>query len=92
MASLSSAFSTVASGSFVLSSVLVAGGFVASGIATDWMRSNVVDIGMKGGDALYALVGATVTMAFLPAKFARPLALGMVAGGANTAARAFGVL
>lgn len=92
MASLSRAVNTVASGDFLMTTGLFIGGLYAGRLATDFMRNNVVDLGMTGADAVYALVGASATLAFLPNRFARPLAIGMMASGTQTAAREAGVL
>lgn len=92
MASLGNAFSKVVSADFLMAAGLVAVGSVASQMVTNLARDNIVDVDMAGGDALYAMAGAVATMAFLPMNFARPLALGMVATGAQTAATELGVV
>jgi hypothetical protein len=92
MATLSNALGQVASGRFVMTVGLIIAGTWAGAMATDWLRSNVVDLSVQGGDALYALIGAIATMAFMPRRFGRPLALGMVVAGGQTALRDFGVM
>jgi hypothetical protein len=84
MASLSvqRATNTVFSGRFMMTAGLGIVGYLVGTLATDWMRSNVVDIGMRGGDALYALVASALVIAVLPKKQSTPIATGMMISGA----------
>lgn len=90
------AVSTVATPEFVQSAALVAVGSIAATVVTDLLRSNVVDLSLTGADALYAMVGAIVTMAAAGSlgmrNIGRPLALGMVASGVQTLLREVGVV
>lgn len=89
MASINTAMNTVADGDFMMTAGLLTVGLVGSSQVGPWIRDNVYDLGVMGDDILYGAVGATATLAFLPRSYARPLALGMVAGGvASTAEEA----
>jgi hypothetical protein len=90
--SIGNAVGTVFSSRFLMTAGLTIAGTWAGAVVNSWMRENVVDIGVQGGDALYSAAGAIATMAFLPNRFARPLALGMVAAGGQTALRDYGVV
>lgn len=78
------ATNTVTSLSFYRTVALIVLGSMAATVLTDWARDNVVDIGFAGGDALYAVFGAMLTMAVVPRSFSNPLATGMAASGATT--------
>jgi hypothetical protein len=80
------------SGSYWMRAGLVAAGLLGARMVTDFARSNIVDIGVQGGDALYAFAGAGLTMAVLPRNLGMPLALGMSAAGVQTGAREFGLV
>lgn len=66
-------------------------GTVLSVLVTGWMRDNVVDIGVQGGDAVYNLATAGLILASpLKAKRARLLAVGATTGAAFTVLDEFG--
>lgn len=71
---------------------LLAGGMVFSTLLTGWMRDNVVDIGMQGGDAVYSVATAGLMLAApVGARTARPLAMGAALSGVLTLLNEFGV-
>lgn len=71
---------------------LLTGGMVLSVLLTGWMRNNVVDIGMQGGDAVYSLATAGLVLASpLNTRTARPVAMGSALGGVLTILNEFGV-
>lgn len=73
------------SSSFLKMVALTVTGYVASIVVTGWMRDNVVDIGMRGGDAIYGIVASFLLM-MMPVKrsTARSLALGSAFGSGLT--------
>lgn len=81
MASVQRAISQVSSQGFVLSAGLTVAGVLVGQTATGLMRQFVYDAQLTGLDAAYSFVGAALTLAFLPRKYANPLALGMVTSG-----------
>lgn len=87
MASLkvSRATNTLMSASFMKMVALMVFGYIASIVITNWMRDNVVDIGMRGGDAIYGLVASFIFL-MLPINRsnARSLALGGAFGSGLT--------
>lgn len=92
MASLNTATNRVLTGGFVMQAALVAAGLAASSMATDWIRGNVIDLQMQGADAVYGVVAA-LAIAFsstvgVPWKYARPVSLGVAAGGIYNEAQA----
>lgn len=89
---LSGALSTATSGSFLMSAALVAGGGLLGRMGTNFLRDNVLDIGVRGGDVVYSVVAAVAVLAALPRKWSRPLALGMVGGAVSVTAQEFGVV
>lgn len=89
---VSRATSTLMSSSFIKSSVLIVAGSLLAQIVTNYMRNNVRDISMKGGDAVYSIVAAMLALMVLPGKYGRPLALGSTATAVRTVSRDFGVL
>lgn len=88
---LSSATRTLTSTAFLKSAVLVVLGSIAAQIVTDWMRSNVVDIGLAGGDAVYALVASMLALMVLPGAIGRSVALGGGATAVRVVANEFGL-
>ncbi|APW99401.1 hypothetical protein CHINAEXTREME_17205 [Halobiforma lacisalsi AJ5] len=74
---VSRATETLSSSAFLKSAVLIVGGSLGAQLATNYLRSNVYDVQIRGGDAVYALTTAFVTLAILPQQYSRPLALGM---------------
>lgn len=70
---------------------LVVLGTVLSVLITGWMRDNVVDIGMQGGDAIYSLAVAGLFLASpMGTRRARLLAVGATTGAAFTVLDEFG--
>lgn len=89
---VSGAASTLTTPSFLKSAVLVVAGSLLAQIVTSYLKSNVKDINMKGGDAVYSVVAALLALTLLPSKYARPLALGSTATGVRVVARDFGLV
>jgi len=89
---VNAATSTLTSPAFLKSAVLVVIGSLLAQVVTSYMRSNVKDISMRGGDAVYALVAAMLALIVLPGKFGRPIALGSTATSVRVAASEFGVV
>ena len=89
--SLGAATRTLTSTAFLKSAVLVVGGSLFSQVLTDWMRSNVVDISMAGGDAVYALTAAFLALMVLPGALGRSVALGSGATAVRVVANDFGL-
>lgn len=94
MASLSvnRATSTLMAPAFIKSAVMIVAGSLLAQIATNWMRSNVMDLSVRGGDAVYAVVTAFLSLAILPGRYGRPLALGSTATAVRVAANEFGLV
>ena len=86
------ATSTLASSAFIQSAVLIVVGSLLAQIVTSWMRSNVRDIQVKGGDAVYSVVAALLALTVLPGMYGRPIALGSTATAVRVVARDFGVV
>lgn len=86
------ATSTLTDSAFIQSAVLVVVGSLVAQVLTSYMRSNVYDVEMRGGDAVYSLVAAGLSLAVLPDKYGRPIALGSTATAVRTAADEFGVV
>lgn len=89
---VSGATSTLTSPRFLKSAVLIVAGSLLAQIVTSYMKSNVKDISMKGGDAVYSVVAALLALTLLPGKYGRPLALGSTATGVRVIARDFGLV
>ena len=89
---ISAATSTLTSPAFLKSAVLVVIGSLLAQVVTQYMKANVRDIGMKGGDAVYAVVSALLALIVLPGRFGRPVALGATATGVRVVASDFGVV
>lgn len=89
---VSGAAQTLSSPAFLKSAVLIVGGSVVAQMMTNYLRSNVYDVQMKGGDAVYAATAAVLSLAVLPGKYGRPMALGSTATGVRVIANEFGVL
>lgn len=86
------ATNTVTSGSFYKMLVLLAVGMAISTVVTGWMRQNVVDIGMRGGDAVYSIAAAFILLALPVSRTnARFLAGGAGVGAVFTALQEFGL-
>jgi len=86
------ATSTLMSTSFLKSAVMIVVGSLVAQVVTNYLRENVRDISMKGGDALYSAVAALVVLTVLPKKYGKPLALGSMATSVRVMLREFGVV
>jgi hypothetical protein len=51
-----------------------------------------MDLSMRGGDAVYAVVTAFISLAILPGRYGRPLAMGSTATAVRVAANEFGLI
>lgn len=80
------------SASFLKSAVLVVAGSLLAQVVTTYLRNNVRDISMKGGDAVYSAVAALLALVVLPKKYGKPLALGSTATSVRVVLREFGVV
>jgi len=89
---VSRATSTLSSPAFLKSAVLIVAGSLVAQMVTSYLRSNVYDVSVTGGDAVYSLVAALLALMFLPGKFGRPLALGSTATAVRVMAREFGIV
>lgn len=83
---------TLMSPSFLKSAVLIVGGSLLAQMLTSYLRANVYDVQVTGGDAVYSLVAALLALALLPGKYGRPLALGSTATSVRTIASEMGVV
>lgn len=86
------ATSTMTDTSFLTSAVLIVGGSLLAQVVTTYLRNNVHDVSMKGGDAVYSAVAALLALTVLPKKYGKPLALGSTATAVRVVLRDFGVL
>ena len=86
------ATNTLGSPAFLKSAVLIVVGSLLAQVVTSWMRTNVRDISMKGGDAVYSVVAALLTLTILPGQYSRPIALGSTATAVRVVANDFGVV
>lgn len=89
---VSRATSTLMSPAFVKSAVLIVAGSLLAQVVVGWMRSNVRDIQIQGGDAVYAAVAAMLVLTILPGRYGRPLALGASASAVRVVASEFGLV
>ena len=78
------------SGAFLQSAVLIVGGSLAAQMMTSYATENIRDLSMRGGDAIYAILAAAVTLAVLPGEYGRPMALGSAATAVRVTASDFG--
>lgn len=76
----------------VVPAVMVMAGSYAATVATDFMRENVWDAPMKGGDALHPLIAVLALNALLGGRTVKYVSLGMLASSASEVADAYGVL
>ena len=83
---------TLSSAPFLKSAVLIVAGSLLTQVLTDYLRANVYDVSMAGGDAVYALSTAFLSMAILPGQFGRPMALGSTATAVRVVANDFGLV
>lgn len=89
---VSAATSTMTSPAFLKSAVLVVVGSLLAQVVTSYLRSNVRDISVRGGDAVYSIVAALLALIVLPGQFGRPIALGSTATAVRVVANDFGVM
>lgn len=89
---IGAATSTLTSVPFLKSAVLVVMGSLLAQVVTTYMRENVRDISMRGGDAVYSVVAALLALVVLPGSYGRPIALGSTATAVRVAADEFGVI
>lgn len=89
---VNAATDTLTSPAFLKSAVLVVMGSLLAQVATSYLRNNVRDISMKGGDAVYSLVAAALVLIVLPGQYGRPIALGSTATAVRVTANDFGVV
>lgn len=89
---VSAAGETLTSPAFIKSAVLVVVGSLLAQVVTEWMRNNVRDIEQRGGDAVYAIVGAALALIVLPGKYGRPIALGSSASAVRVVLAEYGVV
>lgn len=89
---IDAATSTLMSPAFLKSAVLIVIGSLLAQIVVSQGRSNVYDVQVRGGDALYAIVGAFLALVVLPGQYGRPIALGSSATAVRTVASEFGVV
>jgi len=67
-------------------------GSLSATVATDFMKNNVYDIPVKGGDAAYPVVVAILLNAFMGGKTTRMVSLGMLSSSVTTAAKSYGLV
>lgn len=89
---INAATSTLTSTAFLKSAVLIVVGSLLAQVVVSYMRANVYDVQIRGGDAVYAIVGAFVALMVLPGQYGRPVALGSTATAVRTVAGDFGVV
>ena len=89
---VSGAASTLSSPAFLKSAVLIVGGSLIAQILTTYLRNNVYNVQMRGGDAVYALLAAGLSLALLPGKYGRPMALGSTATSVRVVAADFNII
>ena len=83
------ATSTLTSESFLKSAVLVVFGSLAATFATKWARNNILDLQMKGGDAVYAIAVAAASLAVLDRDKGVSIALGATSSAVGTGVSEF---
>jgi uncharacterized membrane protein YeaQ/YmgE (transglycosylase-associated protein family) len=89
---IDAATSTLTSAAFLKSAVLIVVGSLLAQVTVSYLRSNVYDVQVQGGDAAYALVGAFIALLVLPGQYGRPIALGSTATAVRTVASDYGVV
>ena len=89
---VSRATDTMMSVSFLKSALMIVVGSLLAQVVTNYLRSNVRDISVRGGDAIYSTVAAMLVLVVLPGKYGRPLALGSTATSVRVVLRDFGVV
>ncbi|AGC65544.1 head protein [Haloarcula hispanica virus PH1] len=89
---VSRATNTLMSPPFLKSAVLIVVGSLLAQVVTTYLRNNVRDISVKGGDAIYSAVAAMMALMVLPNKYGKPLALGATATSVRVLLRELGVV
>jgi len=89
---VSAATDTLSSPAFLKSAVMIVVGSLFAQALTQYMRSNVYDVQVTGGDSIYAFVAAALSLVVLPGQYGRPIALGSTATAFRVAADEFGVV
>jgi len=89
---VSSATDEMLDESFVMSAVLIVVGSLVASLATSWMRDNVYDVQVTGGDAIYPLVAAFLMLLVLPKQYGKPAALGSVASSVRVILADFNIV
>lgn len=91
MASLSSATSRTTS--LAIPAAMVVVGSLAATVATDVIKSNLYDVPIKGGDAVYPFVAAVCLNAFMGrSATVRYVSLGLVASSVTEIASSYGLV
>lgn len=83
---------TLTDSAFIISAALVVVGSLLAQVTTEFMRANVYNVQVQGGDAIYAVVAAFLALVVLPGQYGRPIALGSGATAVRTALDQFGVV
>lgn len=83
---------TMTDTSFIKSAVLIVVGSLLAQVVTTYLRNNVRDISMRGGDAIYSAVAAMLVLVVLPKKYGKPLALGSTATSVRVLVRELGII
>lgn len=89
---VNAATATLTSPAFLKSAVLIVVGALLAQVATDFLKANVYDVPVRGGDAVYPVVAAFLTMVVAPGRFARPIALGASATSVRVVANEYGLI
>lgn len=89
---LEAAAATMVDPAFLMSALLIVGGALLAQVVTNYMRNNVRDVQVRGGDAVYAMVASSIALVVLPGSYGRPVALGSTATAFRVVAREYGVV
>lgn len=76
---VSAATRTLGSVAFLKAAFLVVMGSLMAQVVTNYLKNNVYDVSIKGGDAVYSIVASLLALMVLPGQYGRPLALGSTA-------------
>jgi hypothetical protein len=90
MASLGTATNRTAG--LVVPAALVIVGSLGATAATNFLKNNVYDIPVKGGDAAYPVVVSLLLNAFVGGAAVRNVSLGMLSSAITTAAKSYGLV
>jgi len=86
------ATSALTSQAFLTSAAMVVAGSLLAQVIVSFMRNNVYDIQIVGGDAIYSLVAAFLSLTVLPEEYGKPIALGSTATSFRVMLNEFGVV